>query len=306
MAIGEDIVAASAINTELGRASSSLLSIDTAESGGYSTIKTCGGSFPNTTQPAAYSEWRNYNHSFACCVAPVITAGTAGTNSLSVNVTLSNCTTMYTEYSFNGGGTWTTSTGSCASTSLISGLTSSTTYLIRVRITCTSTGGFSAYSNTVSMTTTGGYPAYGTYLSQFCTGCTLYYRYANGTGGTYDVSQGCSTNCGGCCCSDPYGTYLYDGCIQCDNFQFFSDGCYGTYTQLIEANSTACGCGGGPTCYYVFSDGTGPINYTDCDGNPVFTNNGKYGEPIGCCDIQYAYYGVYHEQQPCDGNNPPQ
>lgn len=304
MAIGEDIVRASAINTELGRASGAVLSIKTAENGAYSAVNACGGSFPSSVDPAAYSEWRNYNHSFACCVAPTITAGTAGTNSLSVNVTLSNCSAMHTEYSFNGGGTWTNNTNTCASTSVISSLTSSTTYLIRVRITCTSTGGFSAYSNTVSMTTTGGYPAYGTYLSQFCTGCTLYYRYANGTGGTYDVSQGCTTTCGTCCCSPEADTLLNHGCLQCDEGDYYSDGCNGTYFTLTQANSTYCGCGGGPTCYVAISDGTGEIRYFDCNGDRFMIYNTNYGEPIGCMDIQYAYYGVYHEQQPCIDNLP--
>lgn len=33
------------------------------------------------------------------------------------------------------------------------------------------------------------YPAYGTYLSQYCSGYSLYYRYANGSGGYYDTLQ---------------------------------------------------------------------------------------------------------------------
>jgi len=53
---------ASSINTELGRSSTSTLSIDTAENGGYGAINTNSESYPSATNPAAYSEWYGYDH----------------------------------------------------------------------------------------------------------------------------------------------------------------------------------------------------------------------------------------------------
>lgn len=302
MSIGSGSVAATGINLELGRSSTANLSIDTAENGGYVAINTCSPSYPSASNPATYSEWRNYNHAYACCNTPAITSvSNATSSSLDVYwVGLSNCTASHIEYSTNQS-TWNTSTSGCTSPRTIGGLASSTTYYFRVRITCTSTGGYSGYSNVMSGTTTGSYPAYGTYLSQYCSGCTLYYRYANGSGGTYDVSQGCSTACGGCCCAPGYGTFLYSGCIGCDYGNFYADGCYGSYFQLIESNSTACGCGGGgSTCYFMYADGTGPIRYEMCGGGRYLDFSYDYGQPMGCGDIQYYYTGVWHDGQPCN------
>jgi hypothetical protein len=56
-------VSASTINTELGRASSSNLSIDAAENGSYGAINQNSATRPSSSNPASYSEWRGYNHS---------------------------------------------------------------------------------------------------------------------------------------------------------------------------------------------------------------------------------------------------
>jgi hypothetical protein len=283
MPIGSGSVAATGINLELGRASNATLSIDTAENGGYAAINQCSPSRPSSDNPASYSEWRNYNHGFACCNAPSISAGNVGTNSIGVAISYSNCSSMHFEYSSNYGSTWTTNSGGCTSFWTQSGLASSTTYLIRVRIICSSTGNYSGYSNTISMTTSGSFPPYGTYLSQYCSGCTLYYRYANGSGGSYDVSQGCSTACGGCCCAPAYGTYLYDGCSGCDYYYYYADGCYGAYSSLVESNSRNCGCGGGiVSCYEAYAY-NGDWTAVDCFGNQVFGYSWGY-EYIGCID----------------------
>jgi hypothetical protein len=50
---------------------------------------------------------------------------------------------------------------------------------------------------------TNAYPAAGTLQTSYCSGCILYYRYHNGSGGTYDVSQG--QNDQACTC----GSYAY-------------------------------------------------------------------------------------------------
>jgi hypothetical protein len=286
MAIGSGSVSASAINTELTRSASATMSIDTAENGGYATINQCSPSRPSSDNPASYSEWRNYNHSFACCNTPAITSVTGATSSsLDVYwVGLSNCTASHIEYSTNQS-SWTSVSAGCTSPRTISGLASGTTYYFRIRITCTSTGGFSGYSNTVSGTTSSGCAAYGTYLSQFCSGCTLYYRYADGACGTYDVSQGCSTTCGGCCCAPAAGTFLNAGCSGCAYYYYYADGCYGSYADLINPDAPECGCGGGGGggCYIALCGNEGRATGTDCSGQGFIIRCNYPGEWTGMC-----------------------
>ena len=303
MAIGSGSVSASSINSELGRSSTAAISIDAAENGSYATINTCSPSYPSASNPASFSEWRNYNHSYACCNTPAITQLSNVTSS-SVDVYwvgLSNCSASHIEYSTNQVN-WTSTSGGCTSPRTVSGLASSTTYYFRIRITCTSTGGYSGYSNTMSTTTSGSYPPYGTYLSQYCSGCTLYYRYANGSGGSYDVSQGCSTVCGGCCCAPSYGTYLYDGCSGCDYYYYYADGCYGAYSVLQQSNSPNCGCGGGGgECYDCYCSSGGKVFWTDCNGLAQVGRCDYSGIYMGCMDPSQYYDGVYHDYIPCSG-----
>lgn len=287
-------ISASQINTELVRSSSSGISLDSAENGSYAAINSCSPSRPNSSNPASMSEWYGYNHSFACCTAPTITSVTAGTNSLTINFTTSNCTAVHIEYSTNGS-SWNTTTVGCSSPQTISGLASGTSYIVRLRITCTSTGGYSSYSNATTMSTGTSYPAYGTYLSSYCSGCTLYYRYANGSGGTYDVSQGCSTSCGGCCCATASGTYLNDGCSGCDYYYYYADGCYGSYSTLIESNSPNCGCGGGggdSWCQFGQTEGNGYYFYTNCQGMLMEGEVYWVEDLRDCIDIFQPYKGV--------------
>jgi hypothetical protein len=293
MAIGTGSVSMSAINLELGRASNASISLDSAENGSYGAINSCSPSRPSSSNPASMSEWRGYNHSFACCNAPSISLNTSSSSSITVNVSYSNCTAMHVEYSSNDGSSWSNNTGGCEGTKTISGLASSTTYLVRVRITCTSTGGYSGYSNTLTVTTSAGCPAYGTYLSQFCSGCNLYYRYANGSCGTYDVNQGCTTACGGCCCSPAYGTYLSQYCSGFDLYYTYSDGCNGTYSSLAESNSATCGyVPPAEDCYVFTSDGSGYWQGYDCDANQVSGYSCCYGEYLFCgTRIDYGGYG---------------
>jgi hypothetical protein len=286
MPIGSGTVSASAINTELTRSASATISIDTAENGGYAAINQCSPSRPSSDNPASYSEWRNYNHSYACCNTPAITQLSNVTSS-SVDVYwvgLSNCSASHIEYSTNQVN-WSSTSGGCTSPRTVSGLASSTTYYFRIRITCTSTGGYSGYSNTMSATTSGSFPPYGTYLSQYCSGCTLYYRYANGSGGTYDVSQGCSTACGGCCCAPAAGTFLNAGCSGCAYYYYYADGCYGSYADLINPDAPECGCGGGGggSCYVALCQQGGRANGVDCSGSPFSYRCSYPGEWTGIC-----------------------
>lgn len=234
------------INVELGRSRTSTISLDAAENGSYAGINGCSPVVPNSGNPARMSEWRGYNHSFACCNAPSISNNSTSSSSFTINISYSNCSAMHVEYSSNGGGSWSTNTGGCNSTSTVSGLPASTTYLVRVRITCASTGNYSSYSNVLTITTSAGCPAYGTYLSQYCSGCTLYYRYANGSCGTYDIEQGCSSaSCGVCCCSPSYGTLLNTYCVGGTSYAEYSNGCNGAYTEELNPCDPSCGCGGG-------------------------------------------------------------
>ena len=287
----------SQINSELGRNAAAPISLGSAEDGGYVAINSCSPSRPSSANSAAMSEWRGYNHTFACCNAPSISSNSSTSSSITINVSYSNCTAMHVEYSSNGGSSWSNNTGGCEGTKTISGLSASTTYLIRVRITCTSTNGYSGYSNQLSITTGAGCPAYGTYLSQFCSGCTLYYRYANGSCGTYDTSQGCTTACGGCCCSPANGTYLSQYCSGYNLYYTYSDGCNGTYSTLIESNSASCGyVPPASDCYNFYSDGSGWWQGTDCNNNRVEGWACCWGEYLFCgFEIAYGGYGNLNE-----------
>ena len=294
MAIGTGSVSMTAINLELGRASNATISLDAAENGSYAAINSCSPSRPSSDNPATMSEWRGYNHSFACCNAPSISSNSVSSSSFTINISYTNCSAMHVEYSSNGGSSWGTNTGGCSTTSTVSGLASSTSYLVRVRITCTSTNGYSSYSNVITMTTSAGCPAYGTYLSQFCSGCTLYYRYANGSCGTYDqVYSDCTTACGGCCCSPANGTYLSQYCSGYNLYYTYSNGCNGTYSALVESNSATCGyVEPSINCYSYFGDGSGWWLGRDCNGNEVSGWSCCWGEYLFCgTSISYGGYG---------------
>ena len=56
----------SMINTELGRAATSLISLDSASNGVYATINTCSPYYPLATNPDKISEWYGYNHNAVC------------------------------------------------------------------------------------------------------------------------------------------------------------------------------------------------------------------------------------------------
>ena len=55
-------ISASDINSELGRTSTSQISLDDARSGVYSTINDASGDKPPSTGEVSYSDWYGYDH----------------------------------------------------------------------------------------------------------------------------------------------------------------------------------------------------------------------------------------------------
>lgn len=55
-------ISMSQINTELGRAAGTNISLNTAEDGGYAAINQKSVAKPSSANPASMSEWRGYNH----------------------------------------------------------------------------------------------------------------------------------------------------------------------------------------------------------------------------------------------------
>ncbi len=66
MAIDLVNVSIDKIRKELGVPIQTSVSINTAEDGGYAPINTCSTSKPSATNPATFSEWRNYDHNALC------------------------------------------------------------------------------------------------------------------------------------------------------------------------------------------------------------------------------------------------
>ena len=71
------------------------------------------------------------------------------------------------------------------------------TFTVALRTSAGGSNIVASSSVTINDTSTNPNPPYGTYLSNYCSGYNLYYRYANGTGGYYDVlHESNSVSCG--------------------------------------------------------------------------------------------------------------
>lgn len=95
------------INQELGRSTSATISLDTAENGGYGAINVNSASRPSSANPAAVSEWYNYNHLargavFSCTFSAGQTL--TGPGSISGNLTVANGDGILGAYIFGGSG----------------------------------------------------------------------------------------------------------------------------------------------------------------------------------------------------------
>jgi len=129
--------------------------------------------------------------------------------------------------------------------------------------------------------------ASGTYLGSFCSGTTVYYSYANGSCGTYNVSQGQQNgNCGYC---DPAWTDYGGYCDGNDYIHTYADGNCGSFQQT-ESNSTNCGCSGagyGQELYNYCSGGDFISVQSDGSCNGVmYINEGSQCGQCGnhpCC-----------------------
>lgn len=163
---------------------------------------------------------------------------------------------------------------------------------LRARITGTNVlGSASAFSNS---TNTVPCRANGTFVTSYCSGCTLYYTYANGSCGFYDVLIESNSQSCGCCPAN--GTLLDLFCSGCDLYYVYADGSCGSYSVLVESNSSFCGCGGQNICQ---AQGTcsGTFIYSDCVTEYVVGTTGFGGWGCGGYYTDDSNFGAIAVQQ---------
>ncbi|MBU3748528.1 MAG: hypothetical protein FGM36_14710 [Burkholderiaceae bacterium] len=163
-------------------------------------------------------------------------------------------------------------------------------------------------------------PASGTFLTTYCSGCNYYYRYANGSCGSYDsLIESNSQSCG---CCPAYGQYHSQYCSGCTLYYRYHNGSCGLYEQVAEYNSQSCGCcpGYGGLAYFWCSGCTRYARYHD-GGCGYYDQVYEYNSgACGCCpgygtlystwcsgcDLYYRYHnggcGYYDEY--VQGNSP--
>ena len=99
------------INSELGRGSTSQISLDTAENGGYITLNSGCSTPPSSGNPASMSEWYNYDQ---CCTLGsyyVDSSGAAGSDcgggaySFTATIYSNNCGSIGSGCNLYSGGT---------------------------------------------------------------------------------------------------------------------------------------------------------------------------------------------------------
>lgn len=176
-------ISLSQINTELGRAYNSQISLDAAENGSYVGINQNSSIKPSSTNPAAMSEWRGYNHS--CTAVSISPASVTINQGQSTTLTASGSSS----YSWNTGAT---------SASITVSPSSTTTYTVTGTTTgCIATGATRTVTVIPAATTTTTCTPNGTLLNTYCLGNELWGTYANGSCGTYDAMiDPCHPDCG--------------------------------------------------------------------------------------------------------------
>jgi|ETN01SMinimDraft_4_1059930.scaffolds.fasta_scaffold08840_3 hypothetical protein len=138
-------ISMSQINTELGRSSSSQISLDSAENGSYATINSNSSSKPSSSNPASMSEWYSYNHSAGGIVTDNLVfhmdaGNTSSLSSYSNGASINNVTWSDLQNSYNAtikGSTYTTTYGG----GINFGTTGNTSNYILFDHTAISTGG---------------------------------------------------------------------------------------------------------------------------------------------------------------------
>lgn len=171
-----------------------------------------------------------------------------------------------------------------------SGLSANTNYYVRGWAT-NSAG--TSYSSGGTFRTNA-YPASGTYQLSYCSGCTLYYRYHNGSGGTYNVSQGTNNAACGCqlriasvsCSGDPFLCCSVPGCGNLTNDDYNGlqsaitcDGPPGNWTCTLGAYSSNTG-----TCTLYWGRGS---SWGDASIATTNTNSIGSGRCTGASFTQY-------------------
>ena len=198
-------ISLSQINTELGRAGNTLISLDAAENGSYGAINQNSTVKPSSTNPAAMSEWRGYNH--GCTAVSVSPSSVTITQGQSVTLTASGSSS----YSWNTGATTASITVSPSSTTNYT-VTGTTTGCIATAVIRTVTVNPAATTTTTTVC-----PANGTLLGTFCQDGALWGQYANGSCGSYDaLIDPCHPDCGctQAACTDTTFTNSKDGPVE--------------------------------------------------------------------------------------------
>jgi hypothetical protein len=186
-------ISLSQINTELGRAGNTLISLDAAENGSYGAINQNSTVKPSSTNPAAMSEWRGYNH--GCTAVSVSPSSVTITQGQSVTLTASGSSS----YSWNTGATTASITVSPSSTTNYT-VTGTTTGCIATAVIRTVTVNPAATTTTTTVC-----PATDTLIGTFCQDGALWGQYANGSCGSYNsLIDPCHPDCG---CTPPPCTF---------------------------------------------------------------------------------------------------
>lgn len=124
-------------------------------------------------------------------------------------------------------------------------------------------------------------PAYGTYITSYCSGCNLYYRYADGSCGYYDVYQGCSAaSCGaGCCLTDVTINWFVPYNLSCYQNDTFAASASTTVDTTVTVDITWYGDLGGVVygTVYIYSGG-------NCNTTSIYT-----GGSINCYSENISY-----------------
>jgi hypothetical protein len=287
-------ISLSQINTELGRAATSTVSLDSAENGSYGGINQNSTVKPSSGNPARMSEWQGYNH--ACGQVGI----SGHTNGIVCNGnTLTLVGTGMSSYSWSVPGVGTVSGGYLELTPGAAGypaVNSSVTYTV----TGTSTGCSSSLSRTVTnkplpsvvISPSSVTINQGQSTTLTASGASTYSWSTGATGTSITVSPSSTTtytvtgtSVDGCSAQNsrtvtviaatttttcpPNGTLLGTYCSGETLMGQYADGNCGSYDALIDPCHPDCGCEAQPCFIYeIVNVGEGYVGfqYINCAG----------------------------------------